>query len=181
MSAEAETTTGPTAILPKPTDRLAAARAAKAAKAEAAKAAAATPVPVSAGPDASPLPRRIRKPFGTPESKLAMPARPGYVGRWFNDEPGRIQRALAAGYDHVKNPDGTPVSRTVDKGVDNRGLVAFYMEIPKEFYDEDFAAKQAALDETDKSIYRGKFNEEDGDRRYVPSSGISATYKPRAF
>jgi hypothetical protein len=44
------------------------------------------------------------------------------------------------------------------------------MEIPKAFYDADFASKQQALDEIDKSIYMGSFKEEPGDNRYVPRS-----------
>ena len=53
------------------------------------------------------------------------------------------------------------------------------MEIPKEFYDEDFAQKQAMVDATDEAIYRGTLNEEAGDKRYVPKDGISVGVSTR--
>lgn len=108
----------------------------------------------------------VRKPFGVQESKLAYPPRPGYARRWFNDEPGRVQRAMEAGYAHVKGPDGKRVSRSVGTAERGGGLTSFLMEIPQEFYDEDFAAKQQALDDIDRTIMRGQFDAESGDRRY---------------
>lgn len=161
-------------MAPKPfkPDPLAKARAAKAAKAEAAKSAAETSdLPAT---EAGPRPHRARKPFGTPEAKLAWPPREGYKRRWFNDKPGRVARALEAGYTHVEE-HGKPVSRVVDPGEQGGGLHAYLMEIPEEWYDEDFAKKQEAIDEIDKAIYRGKFKEEDGDRRYIPSTGIKVS------
>lgn len=113
--------------------------------------------------------KKVRKPFGRQEAKLAYPARPGFSRRWFNDDPGRVQRAMDAGYILVTE-NNKPV--TFPSGVNKQGLprVLHLMEIPQEFFDEDFAAKQEALDEVDRTIYTGHHNEEPGDGRYVPKS-----------
>ena len=123
--------------------------------------------------EAAPLQPRTgatRKPFGATELKLAYPKRDGYVRHWFNDTPGRIARAKEAGYDHVLDAQKRSVSRSVGTAKRGGGLGAFLMEIPEAFYNEDFARKQSALDEIDKSIYRGQLNQETGDNRYVPKS-----------
>jgi hypothetical protein len=114
---------------------------------------------------------RTRKPFGRAQAKLAYPDREGYVRRWFNDTPGRIQRAKDAGYEHVVDPrTKNPVTLVVGVAERGGGLSAFLMEIPREFYEEDFAAKQEALDEIDKAVQRGNWKEEPGDKRYVPAA-----------
>jgi hypothetical protein len=84
--------------------------------------------------------------------------------------PGRIERARAAGYDHVVDDKGRPVTLIVGTQEKGGALNGFLMEIPDEFYNEDFAVKQGALDEVDKAIYRGALNEEPGDKRYVPKN-----------
>ena len=161
-------------------------RAGRFAKAETSRAEAFPPDPAPIVPTASEetgvravqsVPIIPRKPFGALESKLAFPARPGYRRRIFNDSPGRIARAIEAGYEHVMDAMGRPVSRIVDKGGDGKGMSGFLMEIPMEYYNEDFARKHASLDEVDKAIYRGKFKDEEtnADGRYVPSTGIKVT------
>lgn len=92
---------------------------------------------------------RGRPLFGQPVPQLEYPIRDGYVGRWFNDHPGRIKRALECGYQHVKDDEGRPVTRPVGKTIP---LQAFLMEIPKDFYDEDFALKQMRDDETAEAL-----------------------------
>jgi hypothetical protein len=52
-----------------------------------------------------------RQPFGVLEQELAYPPRPGFRRYWFNDRPGRIRRALRAGYAHVVDPDHRPCRR----------------------------------------------------------------------
>lgn len=120
-------------------------------------------------------PRIDRKPFGTQTPKLPSRPRPGYVQRIFNDEPGRIDRAKVAGYTMVLGTDGKPITHIVDKRYDGGGLVGYLMEIPEQFYNEDFAAKMEALDETDRAIYGGHLNERPGDERYVPKDTIKMT------
>ena len=114
-------------------------------------------------------PKRTRKPFGHIEQKLSYPKREGFVRRWFNDSPGRIIRAIEAGYAHVVD-DRTGKNAELLGGKDERGhpVMMYLMEIPKDFYDEDFAAKQESLNEQDKAIYTGRHNQEAGDNRYIP-------------
>lgn len=125
--------------------------------------------PAEAPAEHATAPRRTRKPFGHIEQKLSYPKREGFVRRWFNDSPGRIIRALEAGYSHVVD-ERTGKNAELLGGKDERGhpVMMFLMEIPKEFYDEDFAAKQESLNEQDKAIYTGRHNQEVGDNRYVP-------------
>ena len=92
-------------------------------------------------------PKRI--PLGT-RNVLTAPKRIGYVRRFVNDEPGRIQQFEAAGYSVVKenitvgNPKigkdldpGSPVSLSV-----GGGTKAVLMEIREDWYREDQKAKQ---------------------------------------
>jgi len=93
--------------------------------------------------------RPERVPLGT-RNVLTAPKRPGYVRRFVNDEPGRIQQFEAAGYSVVKEDvqvgdpkagknlkPGSGVSLPVGGGTD-----AVLMEIKEEFYKEDQKAKQ---------------------------------------
>ena len=126
--------------------------------------------------DGDPLVRRDpnRPLFGQRKPRLAVPERPGFVRHWFNEVPGRIDLAMSVGYAHVKDRTGKPVQTNVGTGERGGGLLAFLMEIPRQFYDEDFAAKQAGPDEVDRALKRGDYKTEPGDRRYVagPKSGI---------
>lgn len=114
-----------------------------------------------------------RKPLGRQEAKLAYPERPGFKRRWINDKPGRVNDAKLAGYSHVEEGGSKPVERTVGTAEHGGGLKAYLMEIPVEFYNEDFAEKQQSLDEIDGEIFRGTFKQEPGDNRYVPQGGIA--------
>lgn len=104
--------------------------------------------------------RKKRVPFGVPTKRFNCPENDGFHYRVFNDqwkkEPGRLQRALAAGYEFVDDPvSGTTVSTNKD-GSEVKGVL---MRIPKELYDQDQALKAKKLDEIDKQIHRGKFDE----------------------
>lgn len=88
--------------------------------------------------------------------------RNAFVPRWVNDVDDRIARFVNAGYEFVKNDGITVGDTTVDfnrqtdtsivrKGVGG-GKVAYLMAIPKEFYDEDQAKKQAKLDELEDTM-----------------------------
>ena len=125
----------------------------------------------------APLPKRVsretRKPFGSQIQKLAYPARDGYHRHWFNEEPGRIDAALQAGYTHVEDKEGRKVQRVV--GVANSGgaLNAFLMELPEEWYQEDMKRQQEAIDKMDSAIRRGSVATSPDDGQYVPSQGIT--------
>lgn len=117
---------------------------------------------------------RTRIPFGTHRQRLISMPRPGFKRRYFNDVGDRIARALDAGYAHVMDPrTKKPVQTTAGSRDGGGSLIAYLMEIPEQFYSEDFAAKQERLNEVDQQIYTGKHNEEQGDNRYVPRSGIN--------
>lgn len=109
-----------------------------------------------------------RVPVSAGSLKLEVPERPGFRRRWVNDVPGRILRFEKAGYEIVSE-HGRPKEHIVDKVT---GLRAFLMEIPNEFYDADFAAKQEKLNDTDRQIYKGVHKQAPGDERYVPKGGI---------
>lgn len=124
--------------------------------------------------EASPsdLPKRPeRKPFGSMQLKLAHEIRPGFHGHWFNDTPGRVQRAQEAGYEHVKDKDGKPMSRVVGTAEGGGALVGFLMEIPEEWYKADMKIEQAQIDEKEEMIRRGKLDKPENG--YVGAQGIS--------
>ena len=128
--------------------------------------------------------RKKRVPFGTPEARLSAPKRDGFYRRWFNDTPGRVQRALDAGYALVRDEtfeedeDGKKpaVSRVVGTNEDGSPMHAILMELPMELWDQDQKVKQAPLDEFDDALRRGNIrgaDERDNSSFYVPDEGIS--------
>lgn len=133
--------------------------------------------------------RKERVPFGGPRQRLYVPAGiipQDKVGRWFNDTAdGRIQRALAAGYEFLRN-DGTTVSKMpVDENralgsyicrTVGENLTAYLMVIDKAYYEQDQRAKQKSCDDFDAAIKRGQVNRTPGDGLHVPSKGID--YRP---
>jgi hypothetical protein len=83
-----------------------------------------------------------RVPLGQHVSKLSYPPRPGYAMRWVSDLPGRVDRALAAGWSHVKDlKSKTPVKQVTDPSLGMSGRQGFLMEIPEALYNEDQAIK----------------------------------------
>ncbi len=133
-------------------------------------------VPASAVQHEPPRQRPNRKPFGSLEQKLAYPARDGFHRHWFNDVPGRIQRAQEAGYEHVKDKEDKNVCKVVGTAEGGGPLHAYLMEIPEEWHQEDMAAQQQHIDEVEATIKRGEFESKEGDGRYVPAQGISITH-----
>lgn len=111
-----------------------------------------------------------RLPFGSAVQRLDYPPRPGYFRYWFNDNPGRLQRALAAGYKHVLDADGKTVHRPVGTNGPIGGvLMGYLMEIPRAWWEKDIAAAQKKVDQMDADIRRGNVEGEVGkDGRYVP-------------
>jgi hypothetical protein len=117
-----------------------------------------------------------RIPLGQHVAKLGYALRPGYMRRWVSDLPGRVDRALAAGWSHVKDlKSKQPVRMVVDSSLGQNGRQGFLMEIPEALYDEDQKLKQDSLDEVDNAIYNGNYNQEAGDKRYNP------TFAPNKF
>ncbi|MBW2003085.1 MAG: hypothetical protein JRI72_00510 [Deltaproteobacteria bacterium] len=122
--------------------------------------------------------RQERVPFGSPQRRFKPSPDDGYHYRVFNDnwrkEPGRIQRARAAGYEVVDDPMSGGTVGTNDDGTEIKGVL---MRIPQELYDEDQAKKNRELDKIDEQIYGGKFQDRPENKRYVPSSGIRVETK----
>ncbi len=117
--------------------------------------------------------RAARIPIGSARTKLGLPNRPGYHRHWFNDQGGRIHDALAAGYTHVEERlDGRDmkVKRRVGVNEDGTPLMAYAMEIRQEFHDEDQAAKQAGINQTEAAITDPTAPEE---RAYRPQEGAT--------
>lgn len=120
-----------------------------------------------------------RRPFGAQVQKLAYPTREGFHRHWFNDEPGRIDTALAAGYTHVEDKEGKKVQRVV--GVNSAGgsLTAYLMETPEEWYQEDMRDQQKLVDERDEAIRKGSIAGAPGeDGRYVKHISIKRSSSP---
>lgn len=96
-------------------------------------------------------------------NRVVADKRPGFMRRFFNDVPGRIQAALDAGWDFVYK-DGTEVtgdhSGTQEGGdLGSRvskpgggGIVMYLMEIPEELYREDQLAKQRLVDASESDM-----------------------------
>jgi hypothetical protein len=125
------------------------------------------------------LERSKRVPFGVPVQRFTSPPDDGYQYRVFNDkwrkEPGRIQRALSAGYEMVEHERSGDTVGTNEDGSEVKGVL---MRIPKELYDQDQALKNEALDKIDEQIYQGEFKKSGNDNRYLPSGGIRTQIKP---
>lgn len=123
--------------------------------------------------------RRKRTPLSNQEQKLARVPSKGMVGRWVNDTGNRISKAIEGDWKHVMESTGTdgeekPVSLVVGVQDNAQPLIAYYMEIPKKFYEEDQKAKQQQVDAIDDAIRHGNIEGEVGkDGRYVPAQGIS--------
>lgn len=111
--------------------------------------------------------RRDRQPFGGMAQKLFWPKRPGYHRHWFNDEPGRVDRAKSAGYEHVLDDTKKPVSRVVGKFPNGSGKMAYLMEIPQSWFNEDMMLNQQIVDRTCEDIYRGTVGRNISDGGYI--------------
>lgn len=121
--------------------------------------------------DASEINEENRIPFGSFTQRLEYPQRPGYHRHWFNDSPGRIMRALQAGYKHVADQDGRNVCRPVGTAIGGGALLGFLMEIPASWWDKDMALIQKNVDRIDRDIRRGDVEGKVGqDGRYIPQS-----------
>lgn len=134
----------------------------------------------------APAAERKRIPFDGPTLKLAAPEIPGYVLYWFLDSPGRIERALQAGYEYVDESEVQVNNRTLGSGVlengsadmgtrvsviaggrdvDSRGNATkhYLMKIKEEWWREDQEAKLgpgSRLDGVRKALLAGMLGRE---------------------
>lgn len=114
---------------------------------------------------------RARVPFSANRKRLEVDERPGYFRRWFNDQDGRIERALAAGYELVAKGDvkqvgdkdvangntdmNSMVSRVVGRTAENQPIRAFLMEIRNEWHAADMAKKEETNRLVDEAVRAG--------------------------
>lgn len=120
--------------------------------------------------------RSRRNTFNGTQQKLSINRTiEGYHLHIFNDVPGRIDQALASGYefvlpDEVGGVSTNVVSRNTDIGDKVRYLVgtdgsnnpqyAYLMKLRQEFYEEDQADLQARNDRMDEAIKSGKLTKD---------------------
>ena len=143
----------------------------------------------AANPNAT---KRKRNTFNGTEAKLKVMGELNtteYHYHIFNDEPGRIDQAIAVGYEFCSNEEvgGTAtnvVSRNTDIGdkvrflvgtdTEGKALYAYLMKIKLEFYEEDQAALQARNDLIDEAIRGGKITKDGHNTEgfYTPREGI---------
>jgi len=101
--------------------------------------------------------RKERIPFGSPEQKWGPREKDGFHYRVFNDnwrkEPGRVQRAIAAGYEVVDDEKSGGNVGTNDDGSEIKGIL---MRKPMEFHEEDMAKREEKLKEIDKQLHGGE-------------------------
>jgi hypothetical protein len=96
---------------------------------------------------------------------------PNYVYRIVNDVGGRIDMFKEAGYEMVLDKDVKVGDRRLNNSsaegsnaqvvVDKQGTKAFVMRIPKEWYDEDQAAKQAQVLELEQTMKKEALSKND--------------------
>ena|SRR5579864_8182977 len=117
------------------------------------------------------VPKNARQPFGSQTQKLAYPPREGFHRHWFNDSPGRIDSAIAAGYTHVLDKEGKRVARPVGVNEAGGALLGYLMEIPEDWYQEDMANQAVQNAKLEDAIKRGAIAGSPGeDGRYIPQA-----------
>jgi len=101
---------------------------------------------------------------------------PAYEYRWLNNTPERIAaKTKQDDWDLVDNSDETHASTGEDSHVrrpsGEAGMVL--VRKPKKYFEDDKAAKIAAVMETDNQVKGGRASNELGADGYVPTGGIS--------
>lgn len=126
--------------------------------------------------------RESRKPLTGMQQRLAADIPEGFVGRWVNDEPGRIQRFYEAGWKHATrgekgiirekdeyDREGAIYEEHVMASANGQSVRGYLMLIPKDLYEEDKRRSQALLDEREEVAQSGQgVGMGAGDHVYVP-------------
>lgn len=127
---------------------------------------------------------RKRFHFGVPQAKLqpACELDPAFHYHWINDIPGRVEMALASGYQFVVKTEitltpgvvprdsdpGSHVSAIVGSQEGGDPLRAYLMKIPLELYEESQGIIQQRIDRVDEAIRQGKTSGQEDKNFYVP-------------
>ena len=108
----------------------------------------------------------MRVPIGAKRDIINCSDTPeGYVDRWVNDDPGRIDKFKAAGYEFVESGkvgtsgvDGTHSEQGVVSKDMGKGVTAYRMRQRADYFEEDQAEKQRIVDESENAMRRKKVN-----------------------
>lgn len=129
--------------------------------------------------------RRRRAPVGGFKQKLDAPQRPGYVRRWVDDNPVRINEMMQLGYDFVheqaatgaKRTDGlgSRISRMAGKRDDGSPHQLILMETPVEEYEIGRQEKEEALKPFEEALRAGADTTGRLQDAYKPSVSSSIT------
>jgi hypothetical protein len=111
--------------------------------------------------------------------KMLVPQRAGYHTHVFNDVPGRLERALEAGYQFIKNAAGDKLKFVVGTAMSGDALEGYAMEIPEEWWKADMDAQLDEVNEREKGYKRGTdaHGAPGQDGRYIPTQGIKISTK----
>jgi hypothetical protein len=131
-------------------------------------------------------PSRVRGVFNGTNKKLDVLSEiPGYVIRWFNDMPGRADRAQTGGWEFVtagevaqsdsnkvveRNSDvGNKVRAIVGTTEQNEPLYAYLMKIKKEWFEEDqMDGKTKIMASEAEMVRNGGLNTDRIGEKYLP-------------
>ncbi len=104
--------------------------------------------------------RPQRTPLGQRNRLTWKDKDPNFVYRWINNQDARIAEAKEAGYEFVvsdeqggdkRAAEASKMGAKVSKSVGG-GMTGFLMRIPKEYYEEDQAAKAGKVNDLEKSL-----------------------------
>lgn len=115
--------------------------------------------------------------------KLQASPREGYSRRFVKATPERLAKFKAAGWEFVQPGEneitptisGSRLGVNLGKTNEGPGTKGLLMEIPTDRYDAIQELKRERIQVTTDSMKAGRYAEEPGDHRYVPSGGISIT------
>lgn len=120
--------------------------------------------------------------YGGFNTKLYAPQRDGYKRHWANDTGGRLDELLNRGYTFVDSKSVTGLES--DKagkvckrvGSENgKDLYAYLMEIPEEWYNEDYLRRQKERVDSKENAIKGGGENTDSNT-YIPSDGIKISH-----
>jgi hypothetical protein len=111
-----------------------------------------------------PKKRPVRVPLHQ-QSSLTSAERDGYKRYWFNDTMGRIDAAKRAGWTHVLDEEantsdvkaqsesqfGSAICQVTNRDPNASSHKSYLMEIPIDFFNEDYEAQQKLIDEKEAS------------------------------
>ena len=123
--------------------------------------------------------RTKREPFNARQQHFTCPENDGYQYRVVNDDwaakPDNLNNMKRRGYEFYEDENGERISQVVGTNDGGTPITGHLMRIPKVIYNEDQQAKQKDVDIVDQQIKSGSVQQQPGDNRYIPSTGINIT------